>query len=283
MTASILAPAGPQRSRILATLIRDERTESLPQHTILTKVFLDQIIRPAEIASFAELLSPHQRAALPKSELDSALQHRGAGVAHGSSGAGGDAEMQGQDGVGFHDDDEEESRRSGPSTVLDRAMMEHNIIATSRLYANITIGGLGNLLDVSRVGAETMVRRMITQRRLRAEIDQVAGLVVFHEQQSRETNVAGMGAGGSASAGAGADKDGSGGASAGAAGGGGSSAVGPSDNTDAGAGLAGTGEGAEDDPTSVYTKRWDASIAKTASSVEQVCARLRSRGFVSVV
>ncbi|MCO5604678.1 hypothetical protein L7F22_058848 [Adiantum nelumboides] len=63
--------------------------------------------------------------------------------------------------------------------VLDRAMMEHNILATSRLYTNITLQGLGSLLDLSAPGAETMARRMIAQGRLRAEIDQVDGLILF--------------------------------------------------------------------------------------------------------
>lgn len=225
--------------------MRDERTDSLPQHTILTKVFLDQIIRPAEIASFAELLSPHQRAALPKSSADRAMEQQ----ASRSRGTGDDAEMQNKDDAG---DDKDESTRMGPSTVLDRAMMEHNIIATSRLYTNITLGGLGNLLDVSRVGAETMVRRMIAQGRLRADIDQVAGLVIFHEQTGRETNVGGAGAG---------EKDAK---SAGA--------------TSGTADALGAGAADDIDPSTVYTKRWDANIANVASGVEQVCARLRARG-----
>ncbi|MCP6198909.1 PCI domain-containing protein, partial [Klebsiella pneumoniae] len=69
-------------------------------------------------------------------------------------------------------------------------MMEHNIIAASRLYVNITLNGLGRLLDLHSLAAETMVRRMIVQGRLKAEIDQVAGLIVFHEQKSREIGLA---------------------------------------------------------------------------------------------
>jgi COP9 signalosome complex subunit 4 len=241
VTASILAPAGPQRSRMLATLVRDERTASLPQHTILTKTFLDQIIRPNEIKSFEKLLSPHQLAALPKSnDVKSVTVTK----------TGEDAIMAGEkDAL----DEEEESTRMGPSTVLDRAMMEHNIIAVSRLYANITLYGLGALLDVHSSGAETLVRRMIGQGRLKATIDQVDGLIVFGEQTARGITVAGASAGGL--------------------------------NQQAGD-LEQSQQGADDadaeDATTVYTKRWDSSIASVASGVEEVCARLRGRSLINV-
>ena len=44
----------------------------------------------------------------------------------------------------------------------------------------------------------------------------------------------------------------------------------------------GTGGGGDDDddPNAVYTKRWDASIAKTASGVEDICARLRAKHLI---
>ena len=71
------------------------------------------------------------------------------------------------------------SRRTGPSTVLDRAVMEHNLLASSKLYNNITFRGLGALLDVTPGAAETMARKMIEQGRLRGAIDQVDRLILF--------------------------------------------------------------------------------------------------------
>jgi COP9 signalosome complex subunit 4 len=65
VTTSILAPAGPQRSRILGTLTRDERVAaSLPAHldSMLRKMLLDYIVRPAEMKEFEAGLAPHQRA-----------------------------------------------------------------------------------------------------------------------------------------------------------------------------------------------------------------------------
>ena len=65
MTTSILAPAGPQRSRLLATLNRDDRIHaSLPPHlsTMLRKMLLEYIVRPEEVKEFEAGLEDHQRA-----------------------------------------------------------------------------------------------------------------------------------------------------------------------------------------------------------------------------
>ncbi|WVQ83722.1 hypothetical protein IAT38_005866 [Cryptococcus sp. DSM 104549] len=65
VTTSILAPAGPQRSRILASLNRDDRVHtSLPGSlsTMLRKMLLEYIVRPAEIQEFEQGLADHQRA-----------------------------------------------------------------------------------------------------------------------------------------------------------------------------------------------------------------------------
>ena len=44
----ILAKAGPQRSRILANLYKDERTRALPIFPFLQKVYLERILRQEE-------------------------------------------------------------------------------------------------------------------------------------------------------------------------------------------------------------------------------------------
>ena len=65
MTTSILAPAGPQRSRILAALNRDDRVQtSLPASlsTMLRKMLLEYIVRPEEVQEFESGLEEHQRA-----------------------------------------------------------------------------------------------------------------------------------------------------------------------------------------------------------------------------
>ncbi|WWC72296.1 uncharacterized protein I206_106258 [Kwoniella pini CBS 10737] len=65
VTTSILAPAGPQRSRILATLNRDDRvhTSLLPSlSTMLKKMLLEYIVRQEEVKEFESGLEDHQRA-----------------------------------------------------------------------------------------------------------------------------------------------------------------------------------------------------------------------------
>lgn len=62
---SILAPAGPQRSRILAALNRDDRIDtSLPPYlpSMLRKMLLEYIVRPEEVKEFEAGLAEHQRA-----------------------------------------------------------------------------------------------------------------------------------------------------------------------------------------------------------------------------
>lgn len=36
----------------------------------------------------------------------------------------------------------------GSTTILDHAVIEHNLLAASKLYNNITFQGLGNLLEI---------------------------------------------------------------------------------------------------------------------------------------
>ncbi|CAK8691693.1 unnamed protein product [Clavelina lepadiformis] len=62
LNCAILAPAGRQRSRMLATLFKDERCQLLPSYGILEKMFLDRIIRSQEMNEFGRQLMPHQKA-----------------------------------------------------------------------------------------------------------------------------------------------------------------------------------------------------------------------------
>jgi len=76
---AILAAAGPQRSRVLATLYKDERCSKLDSFPILEKMYLERILRASEVAAFAQLLQPHQKAELK----DEALQvHEKAVIEH---------------------------------------------------------------------------------------------------------------------------------------------------------------------------------------------------------
>jgi COP9 signalosome complex subunit 4 len=129
---AILASAGPKRSRVLATLYKDERTKDLPIFPILEKMFLDRVLRKEEVQKFAQTLKPHQMAKL-----------------------------------------------SDGSTVLDAAVIEHNLLSASKLYNNITFEELGSLLEIAPLKAEKIAARMITEERMKGNIDQIQGIIQF--------------------------------------------------------------------------------------------------------
>lgn len=62
LICTILASAGQQRSRMLATLFKDERCQPLPAYSILEKMYLDRVIRRNELVQLDALLQPHQKA-----------------------------------------------------------------------------------------------------------------------------------------------------------------------------------------------------------------------------
>ncbi len=49
MQCTILASAGPQRSRVLANLYKDERCARLPVFAFLEKVYLERVLRKEEV------------------------------------------------------------------------------------------------------------------------------------------------------------------------------------------------------------------------------------------
>ncbi|KAL5704536.1 COP9/signalosome complex subunit Csn4 [Ranunculus cassubicifolius] len=134
VTCTILAAAGPQRSRVLATLYKDERCSKLKIYPILQKVYLERILRKPEIDAFSEELKVHQKALLPDN-----------------------------------------------FTVLDRAMIEHNLLSASKLYTNISFEELGTLLGIDPLKAEKIASRMIYEDRMRGSIDQVEALIHFDD------------------------------------------------------------------------------------------------------
>ena len=71
------------------------------------------------------------------------------------------------------------AKTSDGSTVLDKAVLEHNLVAASRLYNNIGIANLGAMLGVDGDRAEIYAAQMIEQGRLAACIDQIDELIFF--------------------------------------------------------------------------------------------------------
>lgn len=134
---TVLASAGQQRSRMLATLFKDERCQQLPAVGILEKMYLERIIRRSELQDFEALLQPHQKA-----------------------------------------------RTVDGSTILDRAVIEHNLLSASKLYNNIKFEELGALLEINPTKAEKIASQMITEGRMHGYIDQIDSIVHF---ETRET------------------------------------------------------------------------------------------------
>ncbi len=140
MICTILAAAGQQRSRMLATLYKDERCQQLPAYNILEKMYLDRLIKRSELEEFATLLQPHQKAVT-----------------------------------------------SDGSTILDHAVIEHNLLAASKLYNNITFEGLGALLEIPGEKAERIASKMITEGRMDGHIDQIDSIVHFETRNVLDT------------------------------------------------------------------------------------------------
>ncbi|PLW14101.1 hypothetical protein PCANC_18223 [Puccinia coronata f. sp. avenae] len=160
VVCGVLAPAGPNRTRLLTSLFRDERSVNLSDYKILSKMVLGQIIRGHEMVEFEKRLKPHQLAKLPKI-------------------------------LEFSDEEEEADSRmmkeprervrlkKGPENVFDRAVMQHNLLSVSRIYNRISFKGLGRLVGLTSTAVEIMARTMIQENRLKASIDQVEKLITF--------------------------------------------------------------------------------------------------------
>ncbi|KAI0172113.1 hypothetical protein GGR52DRAFT_455501 [Hypoxylon sp. FL1284] len=70
------------------------------------------------------------------------------------------------------------------STVLARAVVEHNLRAVSRLYANVGFAALAALLGLDPARAEDTTARMIEQGRLVGRIDQLDQRVYFERGEA---------------------------------------------------------------------------------------------------
>lgn len=75
------------------------------------------------------------------------------------------------------------------STILDRAVFEHNVLSASKLYNNIKFVELGALLEIKPGKAERIASMMIAEERLTGYIDQIDGIVYFESESSRQSSV----------------------------------------------------------------------------------------------
>jgi COP9 signalosome complex subunit 4 len=78
------------------------------------------------------------------------------------------------------------AKTSDGSTVLDKAVLEHNLLGASKLYNNIGFDQLGELLGVDGERAEGYAAKMLEQGRLSGHIDQIDRLIFFEGEASGE-------------------------------------------------------------------------------------------------
>lgn len=71
------------------------------------------------------------------------------------------------------------AKMSDGLTVLQKAMFEHNLLAVSKVYANISVSRLGELLGMDEERAEQMTASMVQQGRLLGRIDGVERWIYF--------------------------------------------------------------------------------------------------------
>lgn len=143
-TCAILAPSGPQRQRVLGHIFKDPR--------------LNQLDSICEFETHATILTKMFKSQiLGKEELvkfEASLQpHQKAIMGDGL-------------------------------TIMERGVVEHNMLAISGIYRSIYMNELAHKLGVSNKKAEKIVANMILNGSLEGSIDQVENLVMFHTTES---------------------------------------------------------------------------------------------------
>eukprot|EP01028_Stygiella_incarcerata_P011820 TRINITY_DN6912_c0_g1_i1.p1 TRINITY_DN6912_c0_g1~~TRINITY_DN6912_c0_g1_i1.p1 ORF type:complete len:439 (-),score=117.85 TRINITY_DN6912_c0_g1_i1:103-1353(-) len=63
--------------------------------------------------------------------------------------------------------------------ALQRSLVEHNIISTSKFYSNISLHELASILGIAPAMAESIASQMISEGQLSAKIDQVDEVIFF--------------------------------------------------------------------------------------------------------
>eukprot|EP00934_Nitzschia_sp_Nitz4_P008093 Nitzschia sp. Nitz4//scaffold121_size67750//58019//59379//NITZ4_006075-RA/size67750-augustus-gene-0.132-mRNA-1//-1//CDS//3329534372//8083//frame0 len=146
-TCAILAPSGPQRQRVLGHIYKDERIGQL-----------ESISGLESHASILRKMCMNQ--ILRKDELtkfEASLQpHQKAIMGDGLS-------------------------------IMERGVVEHNMVAVSKVYQTIYISELALILGVSSERAERIAANMIMDGSLPGSLDQVEGLLEFDSEDSSHT------------------------------------------------------------------------------------------------
>ena len=147
VTCAILSPNSAQRQRVLGLVYKDER--------------LSQLDAIPEFQSHAAVLTKmYLNRIVQKKELEqfesSLADHQKAIMADGL-------------------------------TIVERGVLEHNMVAVSQLYTSIYFTQLGELLGVvDSTKAEKTAVKMISDGSLSGSIDEVEGVIRFHPTKAKE-------------------------------------------------------------------------------------------------
>ncbi|KAL9187770.1 hypothetical protein ACHAXT_006148 [Thalassiosira profunda] len=147
VTCAILSPNSAQRQRVLGLVYKDER--------------LAQLDAVPEFQSHSAVLTKmYLNRIVQKRELEqfesSLADHQKALMADGL-------------------------------TIVERGVLEHNMVAVSQLYASIYFSQLGELLGVvDGAKAERVAAKMIGDGSLSGSIDEVEGVLRFHPTKAKE-------------------------------------------------------------------------------------------------
>ena len=139
VTCAILAPSGPQRQRVLAAIANDTRLS-----------LLDDISEYTSHGTILKKMYTHQIVRPDELRLfDASLaEHQKAVMSDGL-------------------------------TIMERAVVEHNMIAVSDIYESIYLSELAWILGVTTTKAESIAATMIMDGSIHASIDQVDGFLIF--------------------------------------------------------------------------------------------------------
>ena len=137
----VLAPAGPQRKRVMGTIVNDERISLINPRvsSMLDRMYNDCFVSPKDASDMEAMLEDHQRAIM-----------------------------------------------SDGNTIFQRAVREHNINASQRVYSSVSFASLARRLNMDPENVEKLASIMISEKRLAASIDQVDGVLIFEKRFESE-------------------------------------------------------------------------------------------------
>ena len=72
------------------------------------------------------------------------------------------------------------------TSVLEKAVLEHNIQVVSHIYTKISFSGLGRFLGITPKMAETLIAKMVGEKRIEAILDQAKEVIEFKGNRKSE-------------------------------------------------------------------------------------------------